>query len=240
MEAASEIKCNLCGGTEFEDVKSRKKVRCTGCRSVERTRLLWMYLQEVDFGPDTKVLHLAPERGLYRKLNKRVAPGNYVCSDINPKRYGFVENIVRLDLCDLDAQPSAQYDIIIHSHVMEHVPCNIAYTLFHLHRMLKPGGRQICIIPFASGKYDECFQDISPEERTRRFGQHDHVRRFGAEDRQRHLGSIVRLPDEFDAKARFGARRLRAANIPAKAWQGFTVNTVLTLGKEDIRLKAEV
>ncbi len=239
MSAAPEIKCNLCGGTEFEDVKSRPKVKCTGCRSVERTRLLWMYLQEVEFGPDTRVLHLAPERGLYRKLSKLISPGNYTCSDINPKRYKFVENIIRLDLCDLDEQPSGEYDLIIHSHVMEHVPCNFAYTLFHLHRMLKPDGKQICIIPFGRGKYDECFQDISDEERRRRFGQHDHVRRFGAEDRHAHLGSIINLPTEFDAKARFGARRLRQANIPEKNWTGFTTSTVLTLKKSDLRLKAD-
>ena len=237
MLAASEIKCNLCGGTEFEDVKSRPKVKCRNCRSVERTRLLWMYLQEVDFRPDTRVLHLAPERGLYRKLSKLLTPENYVCSDINPKRYKFVENIIKLDLCDLDAQLSGEYDLIIHSHVMEHVPCNFAYTLFHLHRMLKPAGKQICIIPFGRGKYDECFQDISDEERTRRFGQHDHVRRFGAEDRHAHLGSIVSLPAEFDAKARFGAKRLRQANIPQKDWTGFTPNTVLILGKDALRLK---
>lgn len=239
MQPTSGVKCNLCGGTEFEDLKSRKKVKCTGCRSVERTRLLWMYLEEVEFTPQTRVLHLAPERGLYKKLHERIAPGNYICSDINPRRYKFVDNIIRLDLCDLDAQPSEAYDLIVHSHVLEHVPCNFAYTLFHLHRMLRPGGMQICVIPFSAGKYDESFQDIPVEERVRRFGQHDHVRRFGVEDRESHLGSVVRLPAEFDARARFGEERLREANIPKKAWTGFTVHTVLTLRKEDMRLRIE-
>jgi hypothetical protein len=120
---------------------------------------------------------------------------------------------------------------------MEHIPCNIAYTLFHLHRMMKAGGRHVCVIPFLPGKYDECFQDIPERERIRRFGQHDHVRRFGIDDVDRHLGAIVDLPSEFDALNRFGEERLRIANIPEGAWRGFSIHTVLELKKDDFKLR---
>lgn len=235
----NESRCNLCGGTKFSDVKSRKKAKCEVCESVERTRLLWMYLERLDFTSTTRVLHMAPERGLYTALKKRIPPAepaNYVCADIDPRGYGFVDNLATLDLCDLDDQPSNQYDVIIHSHVMEHVPCNIAYTLFHLHRMLKPEGHHVCVIPFLPGGYDECFQPIGDQERTRRFGQHNHVRRFGTEDIDRHLGALVKLPRKFDAAEEFGEERLRNANIPESARRGFTINTVLVLGKYDMKL----
>lgn len=230
--------CNLCGGHEFRKIKKRLAAQCEDCRSLERTRLLWMHLEELDVRPEHRILHLAPEPGIYRRLESRVAPGNYICADINPKRYRFAENVVRIDLTDLEAQPSDHYDLIIHSHVMEHVPCNIAYTLFHLERMLTPGGVQVCVIPFLSGKYDECFQDISDEERKRRFGQFDHVRRFGIDDIPRHLGAIVKLGDPFDAVEKFGEAKLRQASIPESAWRGYSIHTVLTLRKGDYKLGA--
>jgi hypothetical protein len=193
-------------------------------------------LELLEFLPDHRILHLAPEPGIYRRLEGRVTPGNYTCADINPKRYRFAKNVVRIDLTDLEEQQSDRYDVIIHSHVMEHIPCNIAYTLFHLDRMMKPEGQQICVIPFLSGKYDECFQDISEEERIRRFGQYDHVRRFGIDDIPRHLGAIVDLGPPFDAVEKFGEARLRHASIPESAWRGYTIHTVLTLKKGDYKL----
>lgn len=234
----SAEQCNICGNREFADVKSRVRARCTKCGSLERTRLLWMYLEEVAFDNDTKLLHLAPERGLHDRLKSLIKPGNYICADMDPKRYErFAKDIITIDLTDLDDQPSNAYDIILHSHVMEHVPCNIAYSLFHLHRMLKPGGRQLCVIPFLPGKYDECFQELPEKESVRRFGQNDHVRRFGADDLHRHLGAIVNLPAEFNAVERFGEARLRQANIPETAWHGFTTNTVLQLNKDAFKLR---
>ena len=116
------------------------------------------------------------------------------------------------------------------------MPCTIAYTLFHLTRMLKPTGRQICIIPVTKGYHDESYVDIGPEERTRRFGQHDHVRRFGVEDLSSHLGKVIRLPAVYDAEARFGAQRLMQAGVPQSARQGFTINTVLEIYKDDYLL----
>ena len=233
----SDPECNICGNKTFADVKSRVNARCTNCNSLERTRLLWLFLQDIDITDTTRILHLAPERGLYDKLKAHAKPGNYVCADFEPQRYSFASEIIAIDLTDLDDQPSDQYDIIVHAHVMEHIPCNIAYTLFHLHRMMTSGGRHVCVIPFLSGKYDESFQDMPEKERVRRFGQHDHVRRFGVEDIHRHLGSVVKLPDEFSAMDRFGVERLRNANIPEAAWRGFSIHTVLDLRKDDFKLR---
>jgi phosphoglycolate phosphatase len=232
------MECNLCGSATFVDMNTRKAVRCNECGSLERTRLLWLYLENGRIHENAKVLHLAPEKGLYDTLSKRLAPGNYVTADIDPSRYRFAKDCVKLDLCELDDQPSGEYDLIIHSHVLEHVPCNVAYTLFHLHRMLKDDGRHICVIPFMAGKYDECFQDIGNEERQRRFGQFDHVRRFGKEDMGSHLGKLLNLPEEFNALDTFSEETLRAANIPENHWRGFHIGTVLYLRKTDRTLLA--
>jgi phosphoglycolate phosphatase len=102
--------------------------------------------------------------------------------------------------------------------------------------MLKPIGKQVCIIPISKGYYDESNGDIGPDERLRRFGQHDHVRSFGVEDLSSQLGKVIRLPAVFDAEARFGAERLTQAGVPKPAWSGFNINTVLEIGKGDYLL----
>ena len=229
------MKCNLCGCSSFVDMNTRKAARCADCGSLERTRLLWLYLERLPLGPDTKILHLAPEQGLYDRLLS-LSPGNYVPADIDPSRYAFAKTCRKIDLCELDAEKSAEFDLIVHCHVLEHVPCNVAYTLFHLHRMLKTGGINACVIPFMPGKYDESLQDLSHDERLARFGQFDHVRRFGSEDIRAHLGSIVKVPERFDATDDFSPEILKAANIPEPHWRGFHISTILMLKKQDLRL----
>lgn len=153
-----------------------------------------MYIQKTKISSESKILHFAPKKEIYKALLNYVGKQNYFVSDINPKRYHFAENLLSIDLCNLENELSFQYDLILHSHVLEYISCNIAYTLFHLHRILKKNGFHIFVIPFMNGKYDECFQDLSEEERVRRFGQNDHVRRFGKEDISSHIGKLINIP----------------------------------------------
>jgi phosphoglycolate phosphatase len=230
-------RCNLCGGAAFLPVKNRPEAKCASCGSLERTRLLWLYLKRHDIHAHSRILHLAPERGLYKALSKIVSPDNYRTADIDPARYRrYAPRTTRLDLCALDNEPSYAYDFIIHSHVMEHIPCCFAYTLFHLHRMLAENGLHICVIPFSSGAWEESFQALSADERERRFFQHDHMRRFGRDDRHSHLGKVIRLPKNFDATEIFTADELRTANIPKNYWSDFTMSTVLELKRQDYLL----
>jgi hypothetical protein len=195
-----------------------------------------MYVQQIGLNSTSRVLHFAPEQGLYAKISQIVAPGNYCVADIDPGRFTFAPDARRMDLCDLDELPENHFDLILHSHVMEHIPCNVAYTLFHLHRGLKPDGHHVCVIPFLPGSYDECFADIGDAERVRRFGQNDHVRRFGRDDVDRHLGSVLDFDRDFDATRDFEPSALLEANIPESTWRGLTVHTVLKLRKKDMRL----
>lgn len=230
------MKCNICDSEKFGPQGNRPWAKCLECGSFERTRLMWMYLQRAHVTPSDRVLHIAPEKGLYKKFSDLLSPEEYHCADLFPEQYKFATNIRTMDLCNLDGENSNYYDFIVHSHVLEHIPCNIAYTLFHLHRMLKPSGRHICVIPFMDGEYDECFGEMNDRERISRFGQDDHVRRFGNRDLDRHLGSIVKLPKRFDASNDFSKTILLEANIPEAMWKGFHPSTVLDLGKYDYRL----
>jgi phosphoglycolate phosphatase len=230
--------CNLCGSTSFVAMNNRPNARCGSCGSSERIRLLHLYLEKLGI-PQTgmKVLHFAPERGLYNVISKVVNTADYMTADIDPHRFPFAKNIVKFDMCtDMESLPDNHFDLIIHSHVLEHIKCNVANVLFHLHRALKIDGWHICVIPFSSGTYNEDLNDISHEEATRRFGQFDHVRRFGRDDINESLGQILNFDTQFDATKDFPVQILRKYNIPERSWRGLSPATVLILRKSDIKM----
>lgn len=229
------MRCNICGCEEFVDMNQRKAVRCKSCGSLERTRLFYLYFENLKISNGCRILHIAPEKGLYEKI-KSFPDIDYTVADIDPARYSFAGDCKYIDLTSMEEWRSGEFDYIFHIHVMEHIPCNLAYPMFQIHRMLKPDGMHMCIIPFLAGYYDECLADIGDEERTRRFGQYDHVRRLGREDLSSHLGKIVKLPDSFDATRDFSIEQLNAANIPENHWKGFHIGTVLQLRKNDYQL----
>jgi len=161
--------------------------------------------------------------------------GSYIAADIDPGRFTYITGeVMPIDLCDLESFSSEDFDLIVHAHVLEHIPCNIFYPIFHLHRMLKRSGQHVCVIPFTSGGWDECFANIGDEERVRRFGQSDHVRRFGRDDVADHVGRLLRLPQEYDLRAHFPGQELERANIPSRSWRGLNPDTVLVLRREDM------
>jgi predicted SAM-dependent methyltransferase len=65
-----------------------------------------------------------------------------------------------------------------------------------LYRILKPGGWLLILVPFDSERA-ETFEDpsvVDPKERTRLFGQYDHVRIYGRDllDRLARVGFTVK------------------------------------------------
>jgi len=189
-------------------------------------------------GPTTRVLHIAPQPGLARAL-AATAGANCRFADLHPEGFAEVPGIERLDLCrDLEAIADGSFDLIVHSHVLEHVPCNYTYVLFHLHRLLDETGTILCCIPFLDGHYaSSTSPDLTEQERTERYGQWDHVRRFGTADLDLSLGRVYDLPTDYDARRLVPEAALLAANVPRSTWTGFTPHSVLALGKGDYRLR---
>lgn len=230
--------CNICGATEFRDRGWRQKIQCKGCGSVERTRVLKLTLDKLDvLKPGSRVLHFAPERGIAEFVRDRVGEENYDARDLFPELYPHI-NAKKFDLVhDVQGLPSKVYDVIIHNHVMEHLPCNITAVLFHLHRALTDDGVHLFSVPIMPGFYEESVFPISEAEREKRFGQNDHVRRFGLEDLDRSIGMIFRLPGHYRLEDLARADELDAANIPTRVRNGFTSSTVFVMKKNDILLR---
>lgn len=179
MWRGDEVECPICGG-HFRGFlpggpDRRPNAQCPGCGSLERQRLLWLYLKQRTplFTTAHVLFHAAPERDLARRL--RALPNvRYVSGDLDSPRAD-----ARLDLEHLPFR-DASFDALIVSHVLEHVT-DARAALRELRRVLRPDGWAILQSPIDPGRA-VTFEDpsvVSPEDRLRVFGQRDHARIFG-------------------------------------------------------------
>lgn len=171
----------------------RENVLSPSTLSLERHRLLWLYLKnETDFfEKQQKVLHFAPEQAFYKRFRK-MKNLEYTTTDLNSPLAD-----VKADICDLPFTENT-YDVIFCNHVLEHIPDDTK-AMQELLRVLKPGGMAILQIPQDLNR-KETFEDNSitdPKERTKIFGQYDHVRIYGRDyfDKLRNIGFKVEEVD---------------------------------------------
>ena len=174
-----QVACPCCGGRYEKFLpfghRQRPNALCPGCRSLERHRMLWLFLQTRTpiLREPLSVLHIAPEEALRRPL-ERLANGFYVSGDLSAP-----DAMVRMDLTDIPFE-DASFDAILCSHVLEHVPDD-ARAMSELFRVLVPGGWAVIQSPMdpTLATTDEDPSVVSPEERERRFGFREHVRQYG-------------------------------------------------------------
>lgn len=174
-------------------VKQRGNILSPSTLSLERHRLLWLWLQrETDFfSRPSKVLHFAPEQAFYKRF-KKMKHLDYTTTDL----YSPLAD-VKADICDLPFGENS-YDLIFCNHVLEHIPDD-KKAMQELYRVLKPGGMAIVQIPQELDRAIT-FEDntiTDREERAKIFGQYDHVRIYGRDyfDKLRSVGFKV---DEVD------------------------------------------
>ena len=191
----------------------RNNVLSPSTLSLERHRLLWLYLQnETDFfqseldsdSPVTqnkriklrkdaetssalKVLHFAPEQEFYKRFKKQTNI-EYTTTDLLSPLAD-----VKADICNLPFEDNT-YDILFCNHVLEHIPDDTK-AMQELYRVLKPGGMGIFQIPQDLSRATT-FSDntiIDQKERAKIFGQYDHVRVYGRDyfDKLRSIGFNV-------------------------------------------------
>jgi len=173
--------------------KQREGVLSPSTLSLERHRLLWLWLQRETefFSKPAKVLHFAPEQAFYKRFRK-MRHLDYTTTDLNSPLAD-----IKADICDLPFHEN-EYDLIFCNHVLEHIP-NDHKAMKELYRVLKPGGLAILQIPQDLSRA-MTFEDntiTDPKERATIFGQYDHVRVYGRDyfDKLRAVGFKV---DEVD------------------------------------------
>jgi len=177
----------------------RENDRCPVCHGCDRTRLMKLFLERktnVGRAP-VRLLHVAPEFGLYLWLHNQ-SNIDYVATDMDGSRFRHIEGMRSADITHLPFD-SNDFDIIVCSHVLEHVPDDVS-AFQELFRVLRPGGVAALLTPFALDGWgtDEEPTINDQAEQERRFGQWDHVRIYDCEDflkRMDHAGFETNLYD---------------------------------------------
>ena len=171
----------------------RENVLAPATLSLERHRLLWLYLKNETnfFTAPLKVLHFAPEQAFYKRFRK-LENLDYTTTDYNSPLAD-----VKADICDLPFEDNS-FEVILCNHVLEHIQDDTK-AMQELYRILKPGGWAILQIP-QDMERETTFEDDSitdKKERTKIFGQYDHVRIYGRDyfEKLRNIGFKVEEVD---------------------------------------------
>ena len=176
------VECPVCGKSFRKflsygaDIVHRENVLCPNDLTLERHRLMWLYLKDYsDFftAKDLKVLHIAPEQCFHSLFNKH-ANLDYLTADLESPIAD-----MHFDLHEIPLEGN-RFDVVFCNHVMEHVKDPIR-CMKELLRVMKPGGWAIMQVP-QDWSREETYEDpsiTSPEEREKHFWQKDHVRLFG-------------------------------------------------------------
>lgn len=177
------VECPCCGGhfRRFMTRNGRANAQCPRCFSLERLRLLWLYLDKSGLlESNEEVLHFAPERPLQARL-ERSGLKRYVSADIDPKSSASYV----VDITDIQF-PAESFDLVLCNHVLEHIPDD-HLAMREMRRVLRTGGTLITQHPM-DPKLQVTVEDpseTSPAERLMRFNQVDHVRIYGRDFTER-------------------------------------------------------
>lgn len=131
------VECSVCG-SEFRKFlpygrSGRDNALCPSCLSLERHRLMYLYLQRKTpfFKADLKLLHVAPEYCFIDRFEK-MKNLDYITADIESPLAK-----VKMDIHQIPFEANT-FDVTFCNHVMEHVDDDIK-AMSELHRVLKPG-----------------------------------------------------------------------------------------------------
>ncbi|HMJ68726.1 MAG TPA: class I SAM-dependent methyltransferase [Cyclobacteriaceae bacterium] len=179
--AGNRVECPVCKShysafLPYGRINPRPNALCPACLSLERHRLIWLYLGEKTsfFQQRLNVLHIAPEHCFMKPFEKQHGDG-YITADIESPLAK-----VKMDIHQMPFEDN-RFDAVLCNHVLEHVQDDIK-AMSEIRRVLKPGGWAIMQIPFFSPVPDVTFEDHSitdKREREKIFGQDDHVRKYG-------------------------------------------------------------
>lgn len=178
----NKVECPVCekSFSKFlsygSEVAHRENVLCPYDLTLERHRLMWLYLKsESDFftASNLDVLHIAPEQCFIHKFKKQ-ANLNYLTGDLESPIAD-----IHFDLHSIPLEDN-RFDVVFCNHVMEHVEDPLQ-CMKEIYRVMKHGGWAIMQVPQDMTR-ETTFEDpsiTSPEDREKYYWQKDHVRLFG-------------------------------------------------------------
>jgi len=214
--------CGFQGPFEPGGPRLRPEAMCPDCQSLERQRLAWLYMLSetnlLDGRTPVRLLHVSPDRSLSTRLANEPLVAQ-LTADLNPAGV-----IAQMDISDI-YYPEASFDAIYCSHVLEHVPED-RRAMKEMFRVLAPGGWALIQVPLMRDHTDEDPTVTDEAERTRRFGQRDHVRHYGRLDFPKRLAEAG-----FDVTVDPFPLRLGRGDVQRF---GLTVDEKLILGRKPL------
>ena len=175
----NNVNCPICDGNfskflPYGNIGAKNRL-CPKCLSLERHRLLWLYLNNRTnfFKERLKVLHIAPEQAFFRRFRK-LNNLEYITADLFSPLADIKMDIQNIPLDD------NSFDVVICNHVLEHIDDEFK-AVSEVYRILKPGGWAILQVPIDFNR-QITFEDktiTSAKDREKYFGQYDHVRFHG-------------------------------------------------------------
>jgi len=176
-------------------INQRPNALCPSCLSLERHRLIWLYLQQRSefFTRKLHVLHVAPEACFIPRFEK-LHGDQYITADIESPLAK-----VKMDIHNIPFKDNT-FDVVLCNHVLEHVDNDIK-AMSEIARVLKPHGFAILQVPFFHPIPEKTYEDFSitdPKAREKAFGQDDHVRKYGKDYLSRiETAGLVAVEDAF-------------------------------------------
>jgi len=178
----NKVECPVCGKSFSKflsygsNVAHRENVLCPYDLTLERHRLMWLYLRDHSsffIKPALSVLHMAPEQ-CFLPLFKKQKNLNYLTADIESPIAD-----MHFDLHSIPLEDEL-FDVVFCNHVMEHVE-NPRQCMKEIYRVMKRGGWAIMQVPQDMTR-EKTLEDpaiVTAEEREKHYWQKDHLRLFG-------------------------------------------------------------
>ena len=208
LNKGNNVECPVCGSRYRKFISYgyhtvRKNVLCPKCLSLERHRLVWLFLKEKThfFEKPMRILHVAPEQ-CFEERFKKLTNIDYITADLESPLADYKCDVQNLPFKD------NEFDAVICNHVLEHVDDD-ARAMSEILRVMKPGAFAILLVPLDFTR-KETYEDASITSASgsaKHFLQYDHKRLYGLDypARLKKIGFIVpesNFIDEIDEASR--------------------------------------
>jgi SAM-dependent methyltransferase len=192
----------------YAERSTRKDALSPGTLSLERHRLMWLWLKRETtfFSEPARMLHVAPEY-CFMKRFKAQPNLDVITADLESPWAD-----VKMDLHAIPF-PENSFDVVFCNHVLEHVTDD-QQCMREMVRVLKPGGWALIQSPM-NIHAEKTVEDPSitdPGERERLFGQYDHVRMYGR-DFQARLEKAGFLVERIDYLKKLTAEEISRYSV---------------------------
>jgi SAM-dependent methyltransferase len=210
------VECSICEQKymtflPFGVKHKRSNALCLNCFSLERHRLVWLFIKNkttlLNSKSRVKLFHVAPESAFFKHFRKNKMI-DYYPVDLFEEGYSYPKGTINMDITAINYD-NESFDVVICNHVLEHIPDD-KKALSELYRILKKDGWAILLVPIEKD-LEHTFEDPSITDskgREEAYGQSDHVRQYGRDYASRLENSgfkvtINKFNDTFSREEKF-------------------------------------